>query len=243
PMESSYMLDVNQSVSDFLSMMPAAKLIWGVPYYGRTWHTTSSALNAATVAGASGYSKAYYYTGAKSLAAAHGRRWDSVGQVPWFVYYDSTARSWIEGYYDDVASLGVKYDMINRRGLAGVGVWHLVMPTSSGSRRAIGSAIPSPGAQPHRTPAAAWWSGASDRWWPTCSTFVPQPVLRSTASHSLSRATGSPSSPVRSPRPDTSGTRCSSASGNGRARTIPGRGGWPHVMRQAHSWCLRSLRP
>ncbi|TMB83324.1 MAG: hypothetical protein E6J39_06880 [Chloroflexi bacterium] len=88
PMESSYMLDVNQSVSDFLSMMPAAKLIWGVPYYGRTWHTTSSALNAATVAGASGYSKAYYYTGAKSLAAAHGRRWDSVGQVPWFVYYD-----------------------------------------------------------------------------------------------------------------------------------------------------------
>ena len=127
PMESSYMLDVNQSVSDFLSMMPAAKLIWGVPYYGRTWHTTSSALNAATVAGASGYSKAYYYTGAKSLAAAHGRRWDSVGQVPWFVYYDSTARSWIEGYYDDVASLGVKYDMINRRGLAGVGVWHLLM--------------------------------------------------------------------------------------------------------------------
>lgn len=127
PMESSYMLDVNQSVSDFLSLMPAAKLIWGVPYYGRTWHTTSSALNATTVAGASGSSKAYYYTGAKSLAAAHGRRWDALGQVPWFSYYDSTARSWIEGYYDDAASLGIKYDMINRRGLAGLGVWHLNM--------------------------------------------------------------------------------------------------------------------
>ena len=79
------------------------------------------------VAGASGSSKAYYYTGAKSLAAAHGRRWDSLGQVPWFTYYDSVAKSWIEGYYDDVASLGVKYDMINRRGLAGVGMWHLLM--------------------------------------------------------------------------------------------------------------------
>jgi len=127
PMESSYMLDVNQSVNDFLSLMPASKLIWGVPYYGRTWRTTSSALNAPTVAGASGYSKAYYYTGAKSLAAAHGRRWDALGSVPWFVYYDSTVHSWIEGYYDDVASLGVKYDMINRRGLAGVGMWHLLM--------------------------------------------------------------------------------------------------------------------
>jgi spore germination protein YaaH len=127
PMESSYMLDVNQSVTDFLSLMPASKLIWGVPYYGRTWRTTSSALNATTVAGASGYSKAYYYTGAKSLAAAHGRRWDSLGQVPWFVYYDNTARSWIQGYYDDTASLGVKYDMINRRGLGGMGMWHLLM--------------------------------------------------------------------------------------------------------------------
>ena len=127
PMESSYMLDVNQSVTDFLSMMPASKLIWGVPYYGRTWHTTSSVLNANTVAGASGSSKAYYYTGAKSLAAAYGRRWDSLGQVPWFTYYDSVAKSWIEGYYDDSVSLGVKYDMINRRGLAGVGMWHLLM--------------------------------------------------------------------------------------------------------------------
>jgi len=127
PMESSYMLDVNQSVTDFLSLMQASKLIWGVPYYGRTWRTTSSALNAYTVAGASGFSKAYYYNGAKSLATTYGRKWDSLGRVPWFVYYDSTVHSWIEGYYDDVASLGVKYDMINSRGLAGVGMWHMLM--------------------------------------------------------------------------------------------------------------------
>ena len=76
PMESSYMLDVNQSVTDFLSMMPAGKLIWGVPYYGRTWHTTSSALNAATAAGASGSSKAYYYTGAQE---PRGRPWPPMG--------------------------------------------------------------------------------------------------------------------------------------------------------------------
>ncbi|HLY35446.1 MAG TPA: glycosyl hydrolase family 18 protein, partial [Candidatus Limnocylindria bacterium] len=127
PMSSSYMLDVNDSVNDFLSLTTGAKLIWGVPYYGRTWHTTSTALNATTVSGASGQSKAYYYTGAKSLASQYGRRWDSVGLVPWFAYYDSTAKSYIEGYYDDPTSLGVKYDMVNRRGIGGVGMWHLLM--------------------------------------------------------------------------------------------------------------------
>ncbi len=126
PMSSSYMLDVNESVNDYLSETSGSKLIWGVPYYGRTWYTTSNALNATTVSGASGQSKAYYYTGAASLAAKYGRKWDSLGQVPWFAYKDSTGQ-WIEGYYDDATSLGAKYDMINQRGLAGVGIWHLLM--------------------------------------------------------------------------------------------------------------------
>jgi spore germination protein YaaH len=127
PMSSPYMLDVNESVTDYLSETSGAKVIWGVPYYGRTWLTTSNALNATTVSGASGKSKAYYYTGATQLAGQYGRRWDGVGQVPWFVHYDSTQAHWVEGYYDDAVSLGAKYDMVNRRGLAGIGVWHLLM--------------------------------------------------------------------------------------------------------------------
>lgn len=131
PMSSSYMLDVNESVNDFLSLTSGSKLIWGVPYYGRTWLTTSNTLNSTTVSGASGSSKAYYYTGAKSLAATYGRKWDSVGKVPWFVYRNSSGQ-WVEGYYDDTTSLGVKYDMINQRGLAGVGIWHLLMDQGVG---------------------------------------------------------------------------------------------------------------
>jgi spore germination protein YaaH len=127
PMASPYMLDVNESVTDYLSETAGSKLIWGVPYYGRTWLTTSNRLNAATVSGASGKSRAYYYTGATSLARQYGRHWDGVGQVPWFFHYDKTQAHWVEGYYDDAISLGVKYDMVNRRGLAGVGMWHLLM--------------------------------------------------------------------------------------------------------------------
>jgi spore germination protein YaaH len=127
PMESAYVLDVQDSIDSYLSIIPGSKIIFGVPYYGRTWLTTSDALNATTVPGASGSSKAYYYTGSRDLAATYGRRWDDVGKVPWFAYYDSAKGSWVEGYYDDAASLGEKYDMINARGLAGTGMWTLLM--------------------------------------------------------------------------------------------------------------------
>ena len=127
PMDSPYILDVNESVDDFLSLTPASKVIWGVPYYGRTWQTTSDALNATTRSGASGASKAYYYTGALNLAATHGRRWDDVGKVPWFAFYDPAKATWVQGYYDDPTSLGHKYNMVNARGLAGTGMWTLLM--------------------------------------------------------------------------------------------------------------------
>jgi len=127
PMESPYVLDVQDSIDSYLSIIPGSKIIWGVPYYGRTWRTTNELLNATTVAGASGASKAYYYTGARNLAAAHGRRWDPVGKVPWFAYYDSANATWVQGYYDDAVSLAEKYDMVNTRGLAGAGMWTLLM--------------------------------------------------------------------------------------------------------------------
>ena len=127
PMESPYILDVNQAVADHLRIVPANKLIWGVPYYGRTWQTTTSALNSPTRTGASGASAAYYYTANLTLAAKYGRLWDGTGQVPWFRYYDSAAATWVQGYYDDVASLGVKWNMVNQRGMLGTGMWALLM--------------------------------------------------------------------------------------------------------------------
>ncbi|MGH2463344.1 MAG: glycosyl hydrolase family 18 protein [Candidatus Limnocylindria bacterium] len=127
PMDSPYILDVNESVTDYLQIVPGSKIIWGVPYYGRTWRTQSNVLNALTVAGAASSSVAYWYTGNVALAARYGRLWDSVGKVPWFRYYDSAAASWVEGYYDDAVSLAAKWDMVNQRGLAGTGMWTLLM--------------------------------------------------------------------------------------------------------------------
>ena len=100
PMQSPYTLDVAGAMADFLNETSASKLIWGVPYYGRTWPTSSSALNATTPAVA----RSRTPTSAPGQAAQFGRRWDDVGKVPWYRYWDNAADHWVQGYYDDVAS-------------------------------------------------------------------------------------------------------------------------------------------
>ncbi|HET6745719.1 MAG TPA: glycosyl hydrolase family 18 protein [Candidatus Limnocylindria bacterium] len=124
PIQSPYTIDVAGTMADFLTETSGSKLIWGVPYYGRTWPTSSRQLNSTTLGGGS---RAYSYIGARSQAGQYGRRWDDVGKVPWYRHWDSGAGNWVQGYYDDPQSLGVKYDLINARGLAGTGMWTLLM--------------------------------------------------------------------------------------------------------------------
>ncbi|HEX5578479.1 MAG TPA: glycosyl hydrolase family 18 protein, partial [Candidatus Limnocylindria bacterium] len=124
PIQSPYTIDVAGTMADFLTETSGSKLIWGVPYYGRTWPTSSKALNAKTLGGGS---KSYTYNGHLAQAAQFGRRWDDVGKVPWYRYWDNAGDHWVQGYYDDVTSLGVKYDLVNARGLRGTGMWTLLM--------------------------------------------------------------------------------------------------------------------
>jgi spore germination protein YaaH/putative cell wall-binding protein len=139
PIDSPYMLDVREAVDDHLAMVDGSKVIWGIPYYGRTWPTQTSALNSPTCRATSpptcpnskitapGASGAYYYTGALAHVAKYGRRWDSVGGVPWYSWYDATNTTWRQGYYDDPQSLTRKYNLVTDAGLAGIGIWTLLM--------------------------------------------------------------------------------------------------------------------
>jgi spore germination protein YaaH/putative cell wall-binding protein len=139
PISSSYMLDASEAVADHLTMVDGSKLIWGIPYYGRTWPTQSDGLNSLTCRATSpptcpdskitapGASRAYYYTGALTHVAHYGRRWDNAGGVPWYAWYDTTNTTWQQGYYDDPQSLGLKYDLVTNNDLAGIGIWTLLM--------------------------------------------------------------------------------------------------------------------
>lgn len=134
PTESDYLYAAGDALRAHLARVPASKLIWGVPYYGRAWNTTTDAQNAPVRSPAQSVAFSYYWTdagapaGGKILAEQHGRRWDATGQVPWFAF-TNTDGSLRQGYYDDPESLAAKYDMVIRNGLAGVGIWTLGMDT------------------------------------------------------------------------------------------------------------------
>jgi spore germination protein YaaH/flagellar hook assembly protein FlgD len=123
--------DLTDTVAAYLARTSASKVILGVPYYGRAWSTTSSVVHAATRPGSAtyGYSSSVAYGTAVGVAAANGRRWDATEASPWSAYrwqYCATCpTTWRQLYYDDAQSLGLKYDLVNARGLRGAGIWAL----------------------------------------------------------------------------------------------------------------------
>ena len=123
--------DLTDTIDAYLSRIGPSKIILGVPYYGRAWSTTSDALNAPTRKGSAttGYSTSVLYTTAIETAAKHARRWDGTESTPWTAYKwkacSDCPTTWRQLYYDDAESLGLKYDLINKRGLRGAGIWAL----------------------------------------------------------------------------------------------------------------------
>jgi spore germination protein YaaH len=125
--------DLTDTVKAYTAKISPSKVILGVPYYGRAWSTSSDRLNASTLSGAKyGYPATPTYGEALDLVAAHGRRYDSVEQSPWTAYRKQTCTStygcvtaWRELYYDDSTSLRLRYDLVNRTELRGVGIWAL----------------------------------------------------------------------------------------------------------------------
>jgi len=95
------------------------KLILGVPYYGTRWKT----------ADANAYANTLEYLGHPRFADAqvevqqYGREWDTKSQTPWYNYQSGS--EWRQVWYDDAASLGLKYDLAESKNFRGVGMWAL----------------------------------------------------------------------------------------------------------------------
>jgi spore germination protein YaaH len=128
---TSYYYNDTLSMSQYISVVGAGKVILGQPYYGRVGcvvypyaHSTPTSnftaatyLESAAVPSSPDVRPGTFSTGRDSTDAAGLDRWDT--------WYDNKLACWREMYWADTTTLGARYNLVNRDNLRGVGFWTL----------------------------------------------------------------------------------------------------------------------
>jgi hypothetical protein len=128
PLTGYYYTDTS-TTNQYLAVVPASKVLLGVPYYGRKSCVGPGNPNAYPTSAV----VADTYLDAASEAtspevqawAAHRDANDPPGLERWDTWLNTTLNCTRELYWDDSVSLGKKYDLVNRTNLRGVGLWNL----------------------------------------------------------------------------------------------------------------------
>jgi len=177
------------ALAEYTSVVPASKVILGVPYYGYDWPTAGPAQGDPATGGPSPVSYA------QVVAEAHPVYWDPVTQTPWTSYQVGT--QWHQTWFDDATSLALKAQLADSYHIAGLGVWALGMDGNDPSMIAalLGNAPVVKNFQPAPTPATQSQ--------PPAASAASQP---GSATAPTSTTNPSPSDPSGQAGPTSSGT-------------------------------------
>jgi Glycosyl hydrolases family 18 len=108
-----------KALQEFTGVVPAQKIILGVPFYGYDWPTSDGSGTAQATGAETPLSDAVI------AASGHPAYWDPVTQTAWTSYLVGT--QWHETYFDDPTSLALKAELASLFHIAGVGIWALGM--------------------------------------------------------------------------------------------------------------------
>jgi spore germination protein YaaH len=128
---AGYYYNDTSTASQYVAAVPASKVILGVPYYGRKACVSTATPNQYPTSGvvADTYLDAVGESSAPQVQpgsyAIHRDANDPAGQERWDTWFNTSLNCTRELYWDDVTSLGHKYDLVNADDLRGVGIWNL----------------------------------------------------------------------------------------------------------------------
>src|SRR5438132_46059 len=127
---TGYYYNDSAVVAQYAAVAGTAKVIFGVPYYGRKACVGSAVPNAFPTSSVSADSYLDASTEASDPAVQAGsyathRDANSTGAERWDTWYNTSLGCTRQLYWDDAVSLGKKYDLVNANKLRGVGIWNL----------------------------------------------------------------------------------------------------------------------
>lgn len=100
-------------VQNYLEKIPPSKIILAVPYYGYDWPANDSEEDG----------KGVPYAQIAEAVKTSKFSWDENSQTPYYSYIENGKSRIV--HYDNVRSLGIKYDYVISKELKGVGIWAL----------------------------------------------------------------------------------------------------------------------
>jgi len=107
------------TLAEYTAIVPARKLILGIPLYGYDFPASRGGAPAFTM----GTPVAVTYS--EIVAAGRKPLWDPASETPWMSF--RRGGRWHQTWFDDPVSIALKTALAAQFGLAGVGVWELGM--------------------------------------------------------------------------------------------------------------------
>ncbi|HEX8516037.1 MAG TPA: glycosyl hydrolase family 18 protein [Bacteroidia bacterium] len=121
--QTSYNYTLAKSLTFYLKQGTThSKLLLGLPWYGREWATAGSTIPSATTGG--GTSSVTYSTFRDNNNGYYSsRQWDGTSFSTWFPSVRGGV-NW-QAFIDDAYAMGKRFDLVNQRGIGGIGIWAL----------------------------------------------------------------------------------------------------------------------
>lgn len=122
--QTGYNYTLSKSITYYLKQGASPnKLLLGLPWYGREWETAGSTAPSTTTGNFTSSRTFTYVKSNPATYSAANKHWENNSFNPYYSYVSSGAnrQCWI----DDAYSMKRKFDMVNQRGLGGIGIWAL----------------------------------------------------------------------------------------------------------------------
>ena len=122
--QTTYNYTLTKSITYYLKQgVPNSKLLLGLPYYGREWSTSSSAIPSSTTGAYSGTRTFATVKNTPATYSAANYKWEPISFSSLYDYYNGT--EWRQCWIDEARSMSYKFDIVNQRGIGGIGIWAL----------------------------------------------------------------------------------------------------------------------